>query len=110
MKKKTLLIIAFFAVLLGTSACKKDEGDPGANEVWIKDMGFSPSSKTVALNTTITWTNKDGTTHTVTSNNGQFDSGHIGDGGTFSFKFDSVGTYAYHCTLHSSMNGTIIVQ
>jgi plastocyanin len=83
---------------------------PQSNEVSIKGMAFIPQSLTVALNTTVKWTNNDGTAHTVTSDEGTFDSGSISDGGTFSFKFTSTGTFYYHCSIHSTMTGNIIVQ
>ena len=102
-----LLMLAFFIFISG---CKKDSSDPDSNEVYIQNMGFSPSTITVSLNTTVTWTNKDGIAHTVTSDSGLFDSGSIGDGQTYSHTFTSVGTYSYKCSYHSSMTGTVIVN
>jgi plastocyanin len=83
---------------------------PGLNEVWIQGMAFVPATITVAAGTTITWTNKDGIAHTVTSNTGVFDSGSVADNGTFSFQFNNVGTFEYHCSIHTSMTGTVTVQ
>ena len=60
---------------------------PGANEVFIQGMAFSPSTITVTAGTTITWTNKDAVTHNVTSNPALFSSGSMGDGATYSFTF-----------------------
>jgi len=100
-------------VLVSGAGCKKskDEPKPGPNEVFMQNTAFNPSSITVALNTTITWTNKDGTAHTVTSNDGtSFSSGNIGNGGTFTHKFTATGSFPYHCTIHSGMTGTVIVN
>ncbi len=83
----------------------------GANEVYIQNMAFNSESLTVSANTTVKWTNKDGVVHTVTSDTpGQFDSGSISSGGTFSFTFTTPGTYSYYCAVHPSMVGVIIVQ
>lgn len=83
---------------------------PGANEVFIQGNAFTPSSITVAANTTITWTNKDSAPHTVTSNSGAFDSGTINSGATFSHTFSAAGTYAYHCTIHPSMTASVVAN
>jgi plastocyanin len=80
------------------------------NEVSIISSSFSPTPLTVSVNTTVKWTNSDGIAHTVTSDNAVWDSGNISAGGTFSFTFTAAGTFNYHCSIHSSMTGTIIVQ
>jgi|SRR5215471_1179578 len=72
--------------------------------------GFTPSTLTVPVGTTVTWGNNDVTTHTVTSDTGVFNSNNLNAGNTFQFKFDNPGQYKYHCTIHSFMNGTIVVQ
>jgi plastocyanin len=79
------------------------------NAVTIVDFGFNPGTITVKAGTTVTWTNT-GVTHTVTSNTGLFDSGHLGSGGTFTFTFSKAGTYAYHCAIHSAMKGEVTVS
>ena len=84
---------------------------PGsAVAVAISGYAFDPATLTVKEGTTVTWTNQDSVTHTVTSDTGLFDSGGMSQGDTFSFTFTTAGTYAYHCTPHhASMNATIIV-
>lgn len=118
----SLLLLAFFSISTSVVLfqCKKNSnstysnssstGNPGSNEVWIQNMAFNPSSITVPVNTTVKWTNKDGTAHTVTSTTGAFDSGSISGGSTYSHQFTATGTYPYKCTIHSSMNGTVVVQ
>ena len=86
------------------------KGTPGTNEVWIQGMAFSPSSITVTAGTTITWTNKDGVPHTVTSNTGLFDSGTINPNGTYSHLFSTAGTFSYKCSLHPSMTASVAVN
>ncbi len=120
LKSKLSSGIAFFVIIAAImSGCQKESDTnnpggnpggtpgPGATEVFIQGLAFNPSSITVAANTTVTWTNKDGVSHTVTSNTGLFDSGLIGTNGTFSFKFTAAGTYPYHCTPHPSMTATV---
>ncbi len=85
-------------------------GTPQTNAVTIQNLAFSPAALTVAVGTTVTWTNNDATTHTVTSKTGLFDSGPLNKGGTFSYTFNSKGVFEYHCTIHPSMNGTVTVQ
>lgn len=110
------------AILIFSNSCSKDSPDdtttgnnpgsngPGTNEVWIQGMSFTPSSITVSAGTTIKWTNKDATAHTVTSNNGSFDSGNVASNGTYSYTFNTAGSFPYHCTLHPNMTATVIVN
>ena len=109
MKNKLLFLAIIFGFLI---SCAKDEPTPtpGQNEVFINNMKFSPSSITVSSGTTITWTNQESITHTVTSDNSVFDSGNLGNGNSFSYTFSTVGTFPYHCKYHSSMTATVIVQ
>jgi plastocyanin len=85
---------------------------PGAagSAVTIQNFAFGPAALTVAVGTTVTWTNKDNAGHTVTADDGSFGSNTIASGQTFSQAFAKAGTYAYHCTIHSSMKATIVVQ
>jgi plastocyanin len=71
---------------------------------------YSPSSLTVSVGTTVTWTNGDSTAHTVTSDTNLFDSGSIPPNGHFSYMFPNAGTFRYHCTLHPGMTGSVTVQ
>jgi plastocyanin len=73
-------------------------------------LNFSPSSfrLVVGVNNTVTFLNQDTATHSVTANDGTFDSGDIKAGGSWSHTF-AAGTYSYHCVYHSYMKGTITV-
>lgn len=85
----------------------------GGNDVKITNsFSFAPVSLTVKAGTTVTWTNSASVAHTVTSDPNapaSFDSGTLDSKGTFNFTFKQPGTYAYHCSFHGSMHGTIIV-
>lgn len=117
---KTLFFISIFMLLLLTS-CKDSPTDPSnnnnnpGNEVSMINTAFSPASITVTAGTTVKWTNRESIIHTVTSGpegspSGMFDSGNLGKDQTFSFKFDSAGTFPYHCLPHPGMTGVVIVQ
>lgn len=78
----------------------------------IANFAFSPSSVTIAKGTTVTWTNKDSASHTVTSTTGAtaFASGTIAAGKSFANTFDVAGTWTYRCSFHPSMTATVIVS
>src|SRR6516225_10010166 len=65
------------------------------NSVTIMNFAFSPASLTVKTGTKVTWTNNDSITHTVTADQGAFDSGDLSPGNSFSFTFTKAGTYSY---------------
>lgn len=90
-------------------SCKKEK-KPETNEVWMKDISFTPLEKTISKGTTITWINKDHTTHTATGDNNLFNSGNMSKDQSFSYTFNTAGTFSYKCTIHSTMQGKIIVQ
>lgn len=81
-----------------------------ANEIFIEGFAFTPETLTVPVNTTVRWNNLDGTTHTVTSDSGLFDSSYLATGSWFSYQFTIPGTYGYHCSIHTIMTGTVVVQ
>ena len=73
-------------------------------------MAFSESTITISLGDMITWTNQDSAPHSATADNGEFDSGTLNNGDTFTFIFNTAGTYTYHCAIHNGMTATIIVE
>ncbi|HTK13047.1 MAG TPA: cupredoxin family copper-binding protein [Xanthobacteraceae bacterium] len=81
-----------------------------AKMLTIDNFTFGPSSVTVAPGTTVTWTNRDDIPHTVTSTTKLFKSQALDTGDTFTYTFTQPGTYAYFCSLHPHMTGTIVVE
>ena len=80
------------------------------NKVTIHDLGFSPADISVKKGTTVTWTNNDSVSHTVTSDTGTtMNSDTLDQGESYTAKFDTVGTFPYHCNFHSSMHGKVTV-
>jgi plastocyanin len=76
------------------------------------DFRFNPAVVNVAVGTTVVWTNHSslGIAHTTTSDTGMWDSGNLAPGQSFSFTFTSAGSFAYHCTIHPFMHGTVNVS
>jgi plastocyanin len=81
-----------------------------ANTIVMKNFDFSPMMLTVKAGTTVTWKNLDGEPHTVVSPDGVFRSHALDQGDTFTFKFDTPGTYKYICSIHPKMMAAIVVQ
>ena len=115
----TLAAAASLALLAGCSAAPASTGAApaagSASAVEVSGFKFAPATLEVAKGTTVTWTNKDTTKHTVTSGkdgtkDSKFD-GPLADApGTFSFTFTEAGSYPYFCSIHKSMVGTITVK
>ena len=82
----------------------------GTPAVSIAGFAFAPATITVTAGTTVTWTNDDSASHTVTADDGAFTSDTLASGAAFSQAFASPGTFAYHCAIHPSMKGTVIVR
>jgi plastocyanin len=119
--KKRSLQLSIMVLLVSANAiisCGKSSGysttsnpPSSASAVSIVNMSFSTASLTVTAGTTVTWTNNDDMTHTVTADDNSFDSGYLSIGSKFSKAFSVKGTYTYHCAIHSTtMKGTIIVK
>lgn len=88
----------------------------------IKDLAFSPADISVKKGTTVTWTNQDSTQHNIMSDdiNGtpptedEVDATKLAGpllskGESYSFTFNELGVFSYHCSPHPSMIGTVTV-
>ena len=71
--------------------------------------GYSPSAPEAQVGTTVTWTNADTMTHTVTDKNAQFDSFDIAVGESWSLTFTEIGVFNYYCKYHPMMEGAITI-
>ncbi len=93
------------------SQSSSDAAAQATDKVTIADMAFSPAHITVKKGTTVTWTNQDSVAHTVTETDGQDgpDSQTLGEGQSYTFTFDTAGTFKYDCSIHPSMIGTVTV-
>jgi plastocyanin len=130
MKKKPIiaavLVVIVLIVAVVVIMAKGNQGDMSmapssatatsatmTNQVAIQNYMFSPMAITVKVGTTVTWTNKDSVSHTITADNVSSDapsSMDIADGKSYSFTFKKAGTYTYHCFPHPYMHGMVIVK
>ncbi|MEK7664521.1 MAG: cupredoxin family copper-binding protein [Patescibacteria group bacterium] len=92
------------------SKLPQDEASPNkeTNAVVIKNFVFSPETLIITKGNTVNWTNQDSIPHIISGNGLQ--SGTLSKGQSFSFIFNSAGTFDYICSLHPYMKGQIIVQ
>ena len=100
---------------LATACGGDDPVEPGSttDQISVQDNQFSPSSTTVPVNTTITWTwptNGSASPHNVTFEQTSLTPSGDRTTGTFQKQFTTAGTFAYRCTNHTGMNGSITVQ
>jgi plastocyanin len=129
-----VIVAAMTAATIVLSACggggSGGGGGPAAdlgaavetNAVTILDRKFDPPSIVVKVGTTVTWSNKDKSSHTVSSGvpgkrDGTFDrtlspgrEGAAEAGGVFSYTFDKAGVYTYYCQFHTTMLGQVEVK
>jgi plastocyanin len=78
-------------------------------KIAIDDYASKPATVHVSPGASIIWTNDDDDPHTVTADDGSFDSKGLGQGDTYARTFAKPGTYAYHCAVHPFMKGVVIV-
>jgi amicyanin len=94
----------------GDLAASAQQVAAAAVAVKIDNFKFGPEDLTVAVGTTVTWTNRDDIPHTVVSTTGAFKSKVLDTDEKFSFTFSKAGTYDYFCSVHPKMTGKVIVQ
>lgn len=90
------------------SAAADCTGTGGGQQVSIVDSAFSPTTVSVAVGGEVTWTHNGALPHTVTLDDGP-NCGTLNSGDTVSHVFSTVGTFDYHCNIHSSMQATVTV-
>jgi plastocyanin len=73
---------------------------------------YGTNPQVVPVGTTVTWTNHDTVPHTVTADDGSFDSGTLQPGQSYTRTFSSAGNYPYHCSIHgaASMSGVLQIN
>ncbi len=110
-------MLALFAVPVALPAANPISPNPPQQlakveglQVTIQNFQFAPAALSVPAGTTVTWTNQDDDTHTVTEAKKLFSSKVLDPGQTFSYTFTAPGTYSYHCAIHPHMTATVIVK
>ncbi len=82
----------------------------GTPSVVLENFAFVPPDLTVATGTTVTWTNHDDVSHTVSADDeNAFDSSALGQGMSFSVTAGAPGRYTYFCRIHPFMRATLTV-
>ena len=82
---------------------------PRMRKTTIRNISYMQPKITVAVGTTVEWTNADPLAHTVTAADKSFDSGLIQPGKTYRHTFTKAGTFNFHCTPHPFMKGVVVV-
>jgi len=115
--KKILLFLSIVGIIMisgcNTKRSMTDNESIPQNAVYIniQNSSFEPAGIAISKGQTIIWKNSDGILHSVKSVTGEFDSGIIKPGQTYSYKFDIDGPYQYYCATHRSMHhGNISVK
>jgi plastocyanin len=106
MRKRLVL----FAVL-GAAGVFAWPANAATTNATIQGSAYHPDPLTINAGDSVTWTNKDVATHTVTDKGPgkTFDSGNIAFNGTFTHVFTTAGTFTYYCTIHG-FQGTLVVK
>ena len=96
----------------GTSGGGSSTGPAPASSPSVSMAGraFSPSTVTIAAGGSVTFRNDDDRAHTVTAKDGAFNSGTIGEGGSWKRTFKQAGTFSYLCAIHPEMTGKVVVK
>ncbi|HZL40799.1 MAG TPA: cupredoxin family copper-binding protein [Pseudolabrys sp.] len=102
-------ILAQGAMVFAVAAALASPVRAATVEAKIGNFTFNPQQITVKAGDTVVWTNGDDIPHTVTSKTGLFKSKALDTTDKFSFTFATPGSYAYFCSLHPHMTGTIVV-
>jgi len=105
----TLAVLLPVALTSGSSAAGETAGASATKRVAIVNFAFRPATVTVAKGSTVTFDNTSPVKHTATRE-GSFDTQAIKPGKSATVRFAKKGTFAYHCMIHPSMHGKVIVD
>jgi plastocyanin len=96
----------------GTSSAAATTGAPtaGRSTVTIASFAYAPAKIAVKKGAAVTFNNKDNASHTVSADNGSFDSGTLQQGASKAITFSNAGTFTFHCAFHPFMHGTVVVK
>jgi len=105
-----VVAVTLSACASGGSGGSSSGGGTGSTAVTVsmKNVAFSPSDVTVAVGGTVTFVNDDTVAHDVVGDS--WDSGQLAPGASFAQTFPTAGTFAFHCSIHPSMTGSVTVK
>ena len=107
-------VTSMFQVTLSQNETSSVAIVPGSSSPFNGQF-YIPKVIDVSPNSSVSWTNQDTSSHTVTSGDfttgpsGQFDSGLLNTGATFTHQFNVPGVYSYYCTIFPFMSGVVNV-
>jgi len=115
MRRRPVLAVVAAAALAATATPARSQHSPDGGEgaavpVSIGFDAVKPQHLDVLLGDTVTWTNDSVRTHTVTADDGAFDSGRVVPTATFTRTFTALGDTPYHCVLHPFIRGDVQVD
>jgi plastocyanin len=102
---------AISLIVLAMVTCKTRDissPDPSTVRAAARDSFFTPDTIRVTVGTRIRWTNEGRVYHTVVSDSALWASDLLAPNWWFEVRFDSAGTFPYHCSRHPSMVGTVV--
>ena len=99
-----------FAMLVMAGGAVAVAAKPVTHRVTIEGTAFSPPALAINRGDSVVWVNKDPYPHTATSKAGGFDSREIQPGKSWKYTARTAGAFAYICTIHPSMTGTLRVK
>jgi plastocyanin len=76
----------------------------------MRNLAYATTALQINAGTTVVWVNEDAVQHTVTADDGSFDSGLIDPNASWSRTFDRAATIAYDCIPHPFMRATVTVR
>jgi plastocyanin len=97
-------------VVASPSLADSEGGATSPHVVVMKQMHFDPPQITVQKGEAVAWKNEDIYSHSVTADDGSFDSGLIAPGSTWKMIADRPGTMGYHCKPHPNMMAELVVK
>lgn len=103
---RSFVLIVAAASSIGAAAGPK----PVTHQVVMAGVQFAPQELTVKVGDSVEWLNQDPFPHTVTATGKQFDSREIAAGRSWKYTATKAGVFAYACTLHPTMLGTLRVE
>ena len=121
MKNTIIIMIAVLLLVVSCTAPQQQKvmentaeesastGQRSVVPVTVENFAFSPTDVEITVGSTVEWSNKDGMGHTVTFDTLDVDE-QLPAGGSVTHTFTQAGEYTYHCSIHSSMQGKVIVR
>ena len=110
-----IVLVLIIILLFRWNRSQKSYQQSSTASVSMRNISFNPPTLNIPSGTTVTWTNQENISHTVTSGtpdqpSGLFDSGILRQGQPFQFTFTTLGRFLYYCRIHgSAMTGIINV-